>query len=705
VTLLLVAICSASAATPIEKVVVLLKDLQAKVETQGAKEAAQYDKFACFCKNQAGFKKDHIDKSEDQIEVLTADIKDKDAKIKSLNADIADLGKDIAQLEKDIKTNDDKRAKDYAEYQAKAKDLSEAIASCDEAIEALKTSKKEMSGAKVDLAQLKTSVLKMKLEQTPEAMKEALMLVKTAQVAAHDVDEPGKAAKYAYQSNDIIATIEGLADTFRANKADLDTEEGELAQVSNKKGLGFNNEKTFKSKEKKEKEALSEQTTAEKIEDEESKDAESQDKKSDENFLKTLVSNCEDKAKEWDQRSEARSKEISALAEATATLAEATAMSGANKKLVGLVDTSPKDSIKKVSAPVPVSKPADKAKPTQTKKATPSFLQLRSVGSSQAAAVERLLSNLDSAATRLRSPVLAAIALKVQLKIDHFTNVRALIKDLISKMKSDAKAEASTKSFCDTEMGKAVSRRDTAALNIEEQNGIIAKNTALVAQKTEEIEDLSQQVAKMNQDILDAEELRKSEKVDNTQTVADAKAGTAAVKNALTTLKGFYSAAFLQGDYKPPNSDRSGQTVGDRAPEVFSGEYNGSGDSAKGILGILEVIQSDFERTVTETEKAEKKAAADHEKFLTGIKKDIVDKSKDKVDAIKAKEGGEQAIVQAKDDLHDADNLHESADAELTKLSPMCVDGEETYEERVQKRRDEIAALKEAMTILDDWQK
>jgi len=79
--------------------------------------------------------KDRVDKSEDHIEVLTADIKDKDAKIKSLNSDIADLGKDIAQLEKDIKTNDDKRAKDYVEYQAKAKDLTEAIASCDEAID------------------------------------------------------------------------------------------------------------------------------------------------------------------------------------------------------------------------------------------------------------------------------------------------------------------------------------------------------------------------------------------------------------------------------------------------------------------------------------------------------------------------------------------------------------------------------------------
>jgi len=34
----------------------------------------------------------------------------------------------------------------------------------------------------------------------------------------------------------------------------------------------------------------------------------------------------------------------------------------------------------------------------------------------------------------------------------------------------------------------------------------------------------------------------------------------------------------------------------------------------------------------------------------------------------------------------------------------MCVDGTETYAERVKKREEEIAALKEALKILDEWQ-
>jgi hypothetical protein len=69
--------------TPIEKVIVLLKDLQARVEKEGAKEATQYEKYSCFCKDQAKFKQDAIDKSTEKIEVLEVDIADMEAAIMS----------------------------------------------------------------------------------------------------------------------------------------------------------------------------------------------------------------------------------------------------------------------------------------------------------------------------------------------------------------------------------------------------------------------------------------------------------------------------------------------------------------------------------------------------------------------------------------------------------------------------------------------
>ena len=69
----------------------MLKGLQAKVAEEGKKEAAAYDKFACFCKEQADEKLYAIEKSDALIAKLTEEIK-------SLDADIAELNGDISKL-------------------------------------------------------------------------------------------------------------------------------------------------------------------------------------------------------------------------------------------------------------------------------------------------------------------------------------------------------------------------------------------------------------------------------------------------------------------------------------------------------------------------------------------------------------------------------------------------------------------------------
>merc|ERR1719284_1603913 len=89
--LCLAAVNESAKVTPMEKVIGLMKDLSAKVAEEGKKEAAQYDKFACFCKEQADEKLYAIEKSEAKI----ADLK---AEIKELNGDIAELNTDISDL-------------------------------------------------------------------------------------------------------------------------------------------------------------------------------------------------------------------------------------------------------------------------------------------------------------------------------------------------------------------------------------------------------------------------------------------------------------------------------------------------------------------------------------------------------------------------------------------------------------------------------
>merc|ERR1712039_412205 len=184
---------------------------------------------------------------------------------------------------------------------------------------------------------------------------------------------------------------------------------------------------------------------------------------------------------------------------------------------------------------------------------------------------------------------------------------------------------------------------------------------------------------------------------ENDKTVSEAGAGKEAVEYALQVLKKYYEGGSLlqRSSYEPwvaTNSDREGKTVGDLAPEVFDAEYNGAQDSSKGILGLLEVILSDFDRTVTTVTAEETQAAEDFGTFKTQNEKDTGEKET----AVKEKEGLisdiEDDLVTLTGQLKDAEGLHENALEQLEGLHKQCVAGEETYEERVANRQKEIEA-------------
>ena len=133
-------------------------------------------------------------------------------------------------------------------------------------------------------------------------------------------------------------------------------------------------------------------------------------------------------------------------------------------------------------------------------------------------------------------------------------------------------------------------------------------------------------------------------------------------------------------------------------------DYKGQQASSKGIIGMLNVILSDFERTGSVVTGNEKMSAQEFATYKKKTEDDIDAKEKEK----KRKEGEVADIVDdlvtLNGSLKTATETHESALAELETLSSTCVEGEETYEERIAKRQKEIEALKEAQTILENWQ-
>merc|ERR1719217_1276400 len=100
---------------------------------------------------------------------------------------------------------------------------------------------------------------------------------------------------------------------------------------------------------------------------------------------------------------------------------------------------------------------------------------------------------------------------------------------------------------------------------------------------------------------------RNEEKADHAATVTETKEGLEAVKQAISILSHFYGAAAKAFTQQP---------VADDAPDAgFDSNYTGSQGASTGIVGMMEVIKSDFERTITETLADEEQAKRDFVDF------------------------------------------------------------------------------------------
>merc|ERR1711994_349472 len=309
-----------------------------------------------------------------------------------------------------------------------------------------------------------------------------------------------------------------------------------------------------------------------------------------------------------------------------------------------------------------------------------SFFQLRGTSLSREERLrEQVLQALTDSAHH--SPLLTALSLKVRVAEDHFVKVRSIIKDLLEKLAAQAKAEKTQKGFCDEQMKETIAKRDKNAAKLE---GIEASITEKTAEKKElkmEIAELADEIASLMKALSEATELRVDEKEGNDQTVKEAEAGKDAVEFALKVLEEFYDNAFLQTKkYVPPDSDREGNTVGDLAPEVFDSKYHGRQDSSSGILGLLEVILSDFDRTDTTVTDEEKTAAEKFEEYKKATEEDIDTKKKDK----KTKEEKVVALTDELTELEDEKKTTSkaltSAKDQLTTLSKKCVEDHEEEE-------------------------
>jgi len=276
---------------------------------------------------------------------------------------------------------------------------------------------------------------------------------------------------------------------------------------------------------------------------------------------------------------------------------------------------------------------------------------------------------------QLASRMSSAMRLGAAAGEDPFGKVKELITSMIATLESEAEEDASQKAYCDKEISEATAKKDDLTAESDKLSTKIAQDKAASAKLKEEVATLQKELASMAKAKAEADKLRAEENASYKKNSAEMKMGIEGVKKALSVLKEYYAK-------------------GDKSHEAAEG-------AGSGIIGLLEVCESDFTKGLTEMTAQEETAAADYEAY---VKEDEIATTKKQQDVkYKGKEaaGLDKAVTETSTDLSSVTDELAAVLKGLDKLEEMCVAKAEPYAERKARRESEIAGLKNALQILE----
>merc|ERR1719161_72733 len=267
---------------------------------------------------------------------------------------------------------------------------------------------------------------------------------------------------------------------------------------------------------------------------------------------------------------------------------------------------------------------------------------------------------------------------------DPFAKIKGLISEMIEKLEADAAKEASHKAFCDKEMSETKAKKEEKESDLDTLSMKIDKATAKIAKLKEEIATLQEELAAIAAAQKEADEIRAAEAAAWADAKADYESGVEGVGMALQVLRDYYA---------------------EKEEALIQEKHVKATGAATGIIGMLEVIESDFTKSLADGTAAEAMAVEAYEKLTMDNKIATTEKSTAVEYKTKDQKETEAMLEGLKEDKASAEKEYAAIMEYWEKLQGMCIAKPEPYAERKRRREAEIAGLKEALTILEEDQR
>jgi chromosome segregation ATPase len=637
---------------PVAKVIDLLSNLQAKIVAEGEEAQQVYNDYAEWCEDTAKNSQFEIKTGKATIADLKATIDEESTRIETLDAKIGELADAIATDEADLTAATQIREKEHGDFAAEEKELVEVVDTLGRAIGILE---KEAAGGSFVQLQNEGSVI-----QALQTLVQASLLssadstrltalVQNSQQSDDDLTGSPAAATYENHSGGILDVLGNLKDEAEGQLADARKKEQaaqhnfEMLKQSLTDQIKNANSETDAAKKEKA------QSSGKKAEAEGDLGVSSKDLAEDQSSLATLHANCMAKAQEFEAAVHSRGEELNALATAKKIISETT--SGAASQSYGLNQVSFLQTRSKLSST------ADLAKFEAVRVVRDLAMQQNS------AALAQLATRMDRA---MRSNSGSA---------DPFGKVKGLIQDMLAKLEDEADADATEKGYCDKELSESEAKKAEMDTEIAKLTTKIDQWSARSAKLKDEVAVLQKELADLAKSKASSTKFREEEKAAYDKNKAEMEQGLEGIKAALKVLRDYYAS----DDKAHASADGAGG----------------------GIIGLLEVCESDFSKGLAEIIATEEASVAEYTQEMKDNEMSTTLKSKDEEYKTKEHIGLDKAIATHSGDRSGVQTELDAVLDYLAQLHSRCDAKAETYAETKKRRESELAGLKEALQILE----
>lgn len=703
------ALASTSGNNVVAKVVEMLQNEKGKIVEDMKEETAEMDEYLDYCKTEQSDKNYAIKQSTRKIEDLTAAVEQSSAKVDAFNEQIAELGVEMADEQEDLDKAAKLRQETHEEFKVREQEQMIMVGELEQMEQALMhqmmamTTPPPVPGSvpageeaflqvsssndfsqgvakydgsdvpMVDIARLRElmtrTVNAFGLDpQVASGNSGAFLQAPTQEITMSDLDHMSDTNK---ANLDAFKGLKGKAEKALQRERDYDAESQHDFMMDKQAIL-----KTQEILQNKIDEAKAGVQTHSEIVARSTKDrtVTEESRAADMKFLQVLTTECQQASDAWDERQQSAKDEQAAIDKACEILESRATVFLQISRTEHMVTAmpSPGETFDRYLSAAHPSSGDD-----------PSSLR------------QKLITHFRQMGPKLSS--VSMLTLVSAASAQPFEKITGLIKQLIENLKKEAAADATQQAFCNAERKKNKESMEKITGRLDKLGNRLDGHTSRKDELVDSIAELTAECQEIDESDAEAEKIRQEQHETFVKAEADFKEATAAVEDAINVLRDFYGDVSIGALVQV----KSASTSADK-PKAAPKMGSAKSASAGGILSIMDMMASNFAKTVSELQSTEHEAQASYEKtkndneVAKASKQAEIKASKSEVSSLTV------AIGETGEDKDAVEKELAALEEYMDKIKGTCANKVVSYEERKKKRAAEIEGLKEALKIMID---